>query len=122
MRERDPRDQSPNKKQRRSCLFASYKHSLPSTYINCEAQLVKYLNAINEHGFSADVELDICTSSGYLCLRPLFASISEQNVSVWLAQLVKALAALKHVRSCVHEVRVQSPEQTNSTLASIPPG
>jgi len=43
-------------------------------------------------------------------------------VSVWLAQLVKALAALTHVCSCVQEVRVRSPEQTSSTLASIPPG
>jgi len=43
-------------------------------------------------------------------------------VSVWLAQLVKALAALTHVRSCVQEVRVRSPEWTSSTLASIPPG
>jgi len=33
-----------------------------------------------------------------------------------------ALAALTHVRSCVQEVRVRSPEQTSSTLVSIPPG
>jgi len=44
------------------------------------------------------------------------------ELSVWLAQLVKALAALTHVRSHVQEVRVRSPEQTSSTLASIPPG
>jgi len=43
-------------------------------------------------------------------------------LSVWLAQLVKALAALIHVRLCVQEVRVRTPEQTSSTLASIPPG
>jgi len=43
-------------------------------------------------------------------------------MSVWLAQLVKALVAPTHVRSCVQEVRVRSPEQTSSTLASIPPG
>jgi len=40
---------------------------------------------------------------------------------VWLAQLVEALAALTHIRSCVQEVRVQSSELTSSTLASIPP-
>jgi len=43
-------------------------------------------------------------------------------MSVWLAPLVKALAAPTHVRSCVQEVRVRSPERTSSTLASIPPG
>jgi len=41
---------------------------------------------------------------------------------VWLAQLVTALAALTHVRSCVQEVRVRSPEQTSSNPAYIPPG
>jgi len=40
----------------------------------------------------------------------------------WLAQLVKALDAPTHVRSCVQEVRVRSPEQTSSALAFIPPG
>jgi len=43
-------------------------------------------------------------------------------LSVWLAQLVEALAVLTHVCSCVQEVRVRYPEQTSSTLASIPPG
>jgi len=43
-------------------------------------------------------------------------------MSVWLAHMVKALPALTHVRSSVQEVRVQSPEQTSSTPASIPPG
>jgi len=43
-------------------------------------------------------------------------------LSVWLAQLVKALAALTHVRSCVREAQVRFPERTSSTLASIPPG
>jgi len=42
--------------------------------------------------------------------------------SVWLAQLVRALAAPTHVRSCVQEVRVRSPERTSLTLASIPSG
>ena len=42
--------------------------------------------------------------------------------SVWLAQLVKSLAAPTHVHSCVQEVRVQSPEQTISTQDSSPPG
>jgi len=31
------------------------------------------------------------------------------RLSVWLAQLVRALAAPTHVRSCVQEVRVRSP-------------
>jgi len=62
----NPQDQSPRKKQRTSCLFTNYTNSLPSTSINCEAQLVKYMNAINEPGFSADVEPNICTSSEYL--------------------------------------------------------
>jgi len=39
-------------------------------------------------------------------------------IVVWLIQLVKALAALTHVRSCVQEVQVRSPEQTSVTLAS----
>jgi len=43
-------------------------------------------------------------------------------ITVWLAQLVKALATPTHVRSCVQEVRVRSPERTSLTLASIPPG
>jgi len=42
--------------------------------------------------------------------------------SVWLVRLVKALAALTHVRSSMQEVRIRSMEQTRSTLASIPPG
>jgi len=50
------------------------------------------------------------------------ATIFQQQHSVWLAQLVKALAALTHVRPCVQEVRVRSPEQTSLTLASISPG
>jgi len=47
---------------------------------------------------------------------------SIQFVSVWLAQLVRALAAQTHVRSCVQEVRVRSRERTSLTLASIPLG
>jgi len=46
----------------------------------------------------------------------------HQYLSVWLAQLVKALAAPTHVHSCVQEVWVRSPKWTSSTLASIPPG
>jgi len=34
--------------------------------------------------------------------------------------LVRALAAPTHVRSCVQEVQVRSPERTSLTLASIP--
>jgi len=49
-------------------------------------------------------------------------SIVAMPTSVWLAQLVRALAALTHVRSCVQEVRVRSPERTSLTLASIPSG
>jgi len=49
----------------------------------------------------------------------LFATLL---LSVWLAQLIKALAAPTYVHSCVQEVTVRSPEQTSSTLASIPPG
>jgi len=48
--------------------------------------------------------------------------LSRLALLVWLAQLVKALAAPTHVRSFVQEVRVRSLEQTSSTLASIPPG
>lgn len=70
-----PDDQPAKKKQRKSCLFASYKNSLPNTSINYEAQLVKYLNAINEPGFSADDWPNICTSSEFKCLRPLFSRI-----------------------------------------------
>ena len=43
-------------------------------------------------------------------------------LSVWLAQLVKPLAAPTHVHSCVQEVWVQSPERTISTQDSIPSG
>jgi len=46
----------------------------------------------------------------------------NQYLSIWLAQLVKAFAAPMHVCYCVQEVRVQSPEQTNSTLATNPTG
>jgi len=52
-----------------------------------------------------------------MCLQEL-----ALELAVWLAQLVKALAAPTHVRSCVPEVRVRSPERLGSTLASIPPG
>ena len=43
-------------------------------------------------------------------------------MSVWLAQLVKSLAAPTHVHSCVQEIRVQFPEQTILTQDSIPSG
>jgi len=46
----------------------------------------------------------------------------EDGALFCLAQLVKALADPTHVRTCVQEVRVRSPEQTSWTLASIPPG
>jgi len=59
-------DQPPHKKQ---------LHKLVAKYINCEAQLVKYLNAIYEPGFSADDQPNICPSSEYSRLRSLFASI-----------------------------------------------
>jgi len=49
-------------------------------------------------------------------------SFHQQILSVWLAQLLRALAAPTHVRSCVQEVRVRSPERTSLTLASIPSG
>jgi len=45
-----------------------------------------------------------------------------QSSSVWLAQLVRALAAPTHVRSCSQEVRVRSPERTSLTLVSLPSG
>jgi hypothetical protein len=48
--------------------------------------------------------------------------VNNKVQSVWLAQLVKSLAAQTHVHSCVQEVRVQSPEQTISTQDSSPPG
>jgi len=71
-RESTSEDQPPHKKQRTSCLFVSYKNSLPSrpTSINCEAQFVKYLNAFNEPGLSADDEPNICRLprlSTYVC-------------------------------------------------------
>jgi len=47
---------------------------------------------------------------------------SRYVMSVWLAQMVEALVAPTHVRLCVQEVRVRSPERTSSTLAFIPPG
>jgi len=43
-------------------------------------------------------------------------------IPVWLAQLVEALATPTHVRSYVLHVQVRFPEQTSSTLASIPTG
>jgi len=52
----------------------------------------------------------------------LFYFIFGPELAVWLAQLVTTLAAPTHVRSCVQEVRVRSPERTSSTLASVPPG
>jgi len=39
------------------------------------------LSSINEPGFSADDEPNICTSSAYLCLRSLFASIFSMPAS-----------------------------------------
>jgi len=58
---------------------------------------------------------DLTTSLAY---RP----IKHYTCLLSAAQLVKALAAPTHVRSCVQEVRIRSPEQTSSTLASITPG
>jgi len=57
-----------------------------------------------------------------LFVTALFICDDQICSSVWLAQLVKALAAPTHDRSCVQEVQVRSPERTSSTLASIPPG
>jgi len=52
----------------------------------------------------------------------LYGTLRRVRRSVWLAQLVKALAAPTHVRSCVQEVDVRSRKPTNLTLPSIPPG
>jgi len=80
--------------------------------------------------FSADVTLRYISR----CVRkPLEISNVFQSTgirksgmgfptTVWLAQLVRALAAPTHVRSCVQEVWVRSPELTSSTQASIPSG
>ena len=46
----------------------------------------------------------------------------RQHTSVWLAQLVKSMAAPTHVHTCVQEVRDQSPDQTIPTQDSIPSG
>jgi len=59
-------------------------------------------------------------------LRSLYTPLGWQpsvlaSLSVWLSQLDKALAAPTHVRSCVQEIPVRSPEQISFTLASIPP-
>jgi len=45
-----------------------------------------------------------------------FPSTSRHLWSVWLAQLVEALAAPTHVSSCVQAVWVRSLERTCSTL------
>jgi len=48
-----------------------------------------------------------------IVLLPLSACLS---ICLALAQLVKALATPKHVRSYVQEARVRSPERTSWTL------
>ena len=67
--------------------------------------------------------LELCYPAGMI-----FSTVSMKSarqcrrvmisLSVWLAQLVKALAAPAHVHSCVQEARVQSPGQTISTQDS----
>jgi len=72
-------------------------------YNGCPSVIVLILNLLNSRSSLVHLLL-VCT------------------LSVWLAQLVKTLAAPTHVRSCVQEIRVRSPERTSSTLASIPLG
>jgi len=54
-----------------------------------------------------------------VCVNTAQPNFFLAEMSVWPAQLVKALAAPTHVRSCVQEVRVRSPERTSSTLAAL---
>ena len=63
------------KKQRMSCLFASYSKKAPTACVNHEAQLIKYLTVINAPEFSNDESTALCTSSEFMCLRPLFSRI-----------------------------------------------
>jgi len=47
----------------------------PTTSVNHEVQLVKYLTAIYAPEFSTDDSTTICTSSDLMFLRPLFPRI-----------------------------------------------
>lgn len=68
-------DEPTKKKHKMSCLFASYNKQSPTLSVNHEAQLTKYLTAINAPEFSTDDSTTICTSSEFMCLRPLFSRI-----------------------------------------------
>jgi len=54
------------------------------------------------------VDTQVYTGRIYGPVRRFVASLSCQYLFVWLAQLVKALAAPTHVRSCVQKIRVRS--------------
>jgi len=56
-----------------------------------------------------------------IIINELLMLKKTNRLSVCLAQLVEALAAPTHIRSCVQEIRVRFPEQTKANLASIPP-
>jgi len=77
--------------------------------------LNKLLNSLSQ-----DYEVYIKAGQQYSTGSSIQLFLGILHTSVWLALLVKALAARTHVRSCVQEVQVRYPERTSSTLASIP--
>ena len=66
----------PPKKKLCSSLFRNYRQSfVVNPVVNQEALMTKYLATINSPEFNAEASPNICTSSDYVCLRPLFSTV-----------------------------------------------
>jgi len=86
-------------------MFANETKTTVHSIVQLKLYLFIYLNIIMWHSKKEQLV------TRYIKIR-----------SVWLAQLVRALASSTHVRSCVQEDRFRSPERTSLTLAAISPG
>ena len=66
----------PPKKKLCSSLFKNYRQSfVVNPVVNQEALMTKYLTFNNSPEFNAEASPNICTSSDYVCLRPLFSRV-----------------------------------------------
>lgn len=69
-------ENEPPKKKLCSSLFRNYRQSfVANPVVNHESLMTKYLTTINSPEFNSEASPNICTSSDYVCLRPLFSRV-----------------------------------------------